>query len=83
VLNGNSEKCTAQHRLALLRALPCYVRAPAQQNLTQIPDRHVDGSYEIDLALGAIVDAIVTQTQYFGAHALPPNQSDGSMAAIG
>ena len=51
--------------------------------LTQIPDRHVDGSYEIDLTLGIIVDAIVTQTQYFGAHALPPNQSDGSMAAIG
>jgi hypothetical protein len=83
VLNGNSGKRTAQHRLALFRTPPCHIRAPAQQNLTQIPDRHVDGSYEIDLTPGTIVNAIIAQTQYFGAHALPPNQSDGSMAAIG
>lgn len=73
----------AQHQFAFFRALPRCLRTPAQQNLTQIPDRHVDGSYEIDLTLSAIVDAIVAQTQYFGTHALPPNQSAGSMAVGG
>ncbi len=76
-------KRTAQHRLAFFSALPRRLGAPAQQNFTQIPDRHVDGSYEIDLALSAIVDAIVAQTQDFGTHASPPNQSAGSMAVSG
>ncbi len=73
----------AQHRLAFFRALPRCLRAPAQQNFTQIPDRDIDCGYEIDLTLSAIVDAIVAQTQNFGTHASPPNQPAGSMAVSG
>ena len=51
----------AQHRLALLRALPGYVRPPAQQNLAQIPDCGIDGCYQIDLTIGGVVVAVVTQ----------------------
>ncbi len=49
----------------------------------QVPDRDIDGSNKIDLTISAIVHAIVAETQYFGAHASPPNQSAGSMAASG
>jgi hypothetical protein len=65
----------AQHRFALLRPLLCYIRAPAQQNFTQIPDGDVYRGYQIDFAISAIVHAIVAELYYFGTHASPPESS--------
>lgn len=59
---------TVQQQFALLRALPCYLRAPAQQNFTQVPDRDIYCRHQINFIVSAIVDAIVTKLKYFSAH---------------
>jgi len=74
---------TPQSRLALLRALPRCLGTPAQQNFTQIPNGDIHSGRQIDLAVSAIVHAIVAERQYFGAHASLPNQPAGTMAASG
>lgn len=80
---------TPQCRFALRRPLPCCLRAPAGQNFTQVPDRDVDGGSQVycrtqlNLAPSAIAYAIVAEPDYFGAHALLPNQSAGRMAVSG
>jgi len=63
-----SGKGAVQQQFALLRAFPCYVRAPAQQNFTQVPDRDIYCRHQVDLIVGAIVDTIVAKPKYFGAH---------------
>src|SRR5271163_4069680 len=74
---------TPQNRLALLRALPRCLGAPAQQNFTQVPDSDIHCGSQINLAVSAIVHAIVAESQYFGAHVSLPNQSAGRMKAGG
>ena len=63
-----SGKGAVQQQFALLRALPCYIRAPAQQNFTQIPDRDIDCRHQVNLIVSAVVDTIVTKLKYFSAH---------------
>jgi hypothetical protein len=60
-----------QHQFALFRALPCYLRAPAQQNFTQIPDRDINCCHQVNLIVSVIVDTIVTKLKYFSAHSVP------------
>jgi len=83
VVNDKSGKCAAQHQFALLRALPCYLGAPAQQNFTQVPDGDIYRSNQVNLTMIAMLRAIIAETQYFGAHSSLPNQSAGRMAASG
>jgi len=69
-----------------LRALPCYLGAPAQQNFTQVSDGDIDCSNQVNLtviATMAMFRAIIAEKQYFGTHAALPNQSAGRMAASG
>ena len=66
-----SGECAAQRQFALLRALPRSLGAPANQDLTQIADGDIDGCRQIDLAVGNIVAAIVTELDYFGGHSAP------------
>jgi hypothetical protein len=72
--NDRSGEGTAQHQLTLLGALPCQLGAPAQQNFTQVTDSSIDCCGQVDLTIIAIItiiDAIVTETDYFGAHSVP------------
>jgi hypothetical protein len=64
---------TLQCRLAFHRALSCRLGTPAQQNFTQIPDSDIHCGSQINIAVSAIVHAIVAESQYFGAHASLPN----------
>lgn len=72
-----------QRRLALLRALPSCLGTPARQNFMEVPDRDIYRGSQVDLAIGAVVHAIVAKPHYFGAHASLPNQSAGRMQAGG
>ncbi len=65
----------AFHRqLALLRTLSGYVRTPAHQYFTQIPDSDICCGGQVNLAVNTCVHAIVVEPEYFRAHASLLNQ---------
>jgi len=70
LVNDISGKGKAQHRLALFRALPCHVGAPAHENFTQVPDSNIYRRHKVNLTIRNIVHVIVIKHKYFGAHLL-------------
>ena len=66
---------TLQRGLALLSPLLCCLKTLAHQNFTQITDSEIYRGRQVNLAINAVVHAIVAKLQYFGAHASLPNQS--------
>jgi hypothetical protein len=59
---------SAQHQLTLLRSLARVLGTPTRQNFTQVSDSNIYGCLQVDLTISAIVDTIVAEHKYFGAH---------------